>query len=165
MGFTRVTQIPLAMVSLEIYNLYNPITVKFVSNPRKQNLSVTSRLKTLITFLFFFIFVQLTVFSNKVFAQCENRVPNPIDPNCQGSPTLFGSIANFIPLWPLFMFFVALYGYIRAIIKFAEADSAEQAKEGWGTIIRTTEAVILGFAIWIIMYFLEQILGVNLIIF
>lgn len=121
--------------------------------------------------LFTLFYVSLFFSQSQVLAQgntaddCENVVPNVLNPGCDPSkePTIGGVLNNFIPLWPVFLVAMGLYGVVQAIIKFTTGE--DQAKEGWQILIRTFIAQGIGLSIWIIMYILEQVTGVNLLIF
>lgn len=121
--------------------------------------------------LFFFIFIFVLIFnvyvlSNSTLAKCpDNRVPNPLDPDCT-EETSPGEIFNrFIPLWPVFLAGMTMYGVAKAVIAIFQAKSPDEQAEGFRILIRTAIAVILGLSIWLIFYLLEQATGVDLIFF
>jgi cation transport ATPase len=114
------------------------------------------------------LFVLVGSLLNTAKADCENTIPNPLDPNCtkNAADLSVGGLANrFIAIIPIVITLVTIFAIARGAVKIILADDAEKRQAGFKSIINAAIGAAVFYSIWLILFLIEYFTGAELIPF
>lgn len=108
------------------------------------------------------------LFANQVsYAACsDNVVPNPLDPDCsaQAGTLTFGFLINrLVNFLPYIVTLIAVGSYVWGALKLMFAQNEDGRNNAIKIFSYTTAGLIAFFSIWLILFIVSLITGVDLL--
>jgi hypothetical protein len=109
------------------------------------------------------VIMSITFLYSPVHAQCQNVVPDPLNPNCDpGQQSSVGVLVNrVVQFVPIVVTVVVIVAIARASGKLALADSPDKKQDAFKGMVNPAIAAVLFYSIWIVLYLIGYITGTD----